>query len=261
MALLTDALRSQYQQMFDTCSIKQSKYPIVDRAVQLITSGKEKYQQISNTTSIPWYFIGAIHNMESDCSFDRHLHNGDPLSARTVHVPKGRPKTGNPPFSFYDSAIDALTYQGFTEWKEWSVSGMLYCFERYNGFGYRTQGINTPYLWGGSNHYSKGKFVADGKFDPNAISTQIGTAVLLRRMSELQIAIAGEKDLLAQVNDCGSLVSFDGNNYNRQAEKLQKLLNQMGQHLRVDGKAGRNTSDAFKRVAGHYLNGDPNGNG
>jgi len=39
-------------------------------------------------------------------SFKLHLHNGDPLTARTVNVPKGRPKTGQPPFAWGISAKD-----------------------------------------------------------------------------------------------------------------------------------------------------------
>ncbi|MDQ3815011.1 MAG: hypothetical protein M3347_13810, partial [Armatimonadota bacterium] len=36
-------------------------------------------------------------------------------------------------------------------------------------------------------HYTKGKFVADGVFDPNAVSKQCGAAVLLRRMIDREI--------------------------------------------------------------------------
>jgi lysozyme family protein len=256
MPALTDILRSEYQLLFDTCIIRKIKYPAVDRAVQTIVSGKVIYEEISAATGVPWYMIGTIHKMESDCAFNRHLHNGDPLAARTVRVPRGRPKKGNPPFSFVESAMDALELEGFTEWNDWSIGGMLYCFEKYNGFGYRAKGIHTPYLWSFSNHYTKGKYVSDGKYDAEAVSDQIGTAVILRRMSELQIAIAGEKDLLSQIENLGKEVVFDPGHYHASAEKLQKLLNGVGQHLKIDGKAGRNTSDAFFRVTGKFLKGD-----
>ena len=57
---------------------------------------------------------------------------------------------------------------------------MLYQLERYNGFGYRKRGLVTPYLWSFSNLYIKGKFVADGHFDPNAVSKQCGAALMLK---------------------------------------------------------------------------------
>jgi lysozyme family protein len=64
---------------------------------------------------------------------------------------------------------------------DWSIEGILFQLEAYNGWGYRNHhGINTPYLWSGSNQYTSGKYVADGKFDPTAVSKQIGGALLLK---------------------------------------------------------------------------------
>jgi lysozyme family protein len=258
MPALTEILKSEYQRLFDTCIINTNRYPVVTKTVETIAKEKAQYEAIAGRTGTPWYFIGIIHKMECDCSFNKHLHNGDPLTARTIQVPKGRPKTGSVPFTFFDSAVDALTYEDYTEWNDWSISGMLYCFEKYNGFGYRSKGINTPYLWSFSNHYTSGKFIKDGVYNSRAISTQIGTAVLLRRMSELQIAIAGEKDLLTQIKELGPQVSFDPGHYHATAARLQKLLNSVGQHLKIDGKAGRNTSDAYQKISGKYLQGDSN---
>ena len=50
--------------------------------------------------------------------------------------------------------------------------------ERYNGLGYRRRGRPSPYLWSYSGHYDKGKYVADGRFDPDAESKQCGGAAL-----------------------------------------------------------------------------------
>jgi len=43
--------------------------------------------------------------------------------------------------------------------------------------------VKSPYLWSFSNHYLKGKYVADGKWDPNAVSQQAGAMVILRRLA------------------------------------------------------------------------------
>jgi lysozyme family protein len=37
-------------------------------------------------------------------------------------------------------------------------------------------------LWSFSNHYTKGKYVSDGKFDPEAVSQQVGSALVLKRL-------------------------------------------------------------------------------
>jgi lysozyme family protein len=58
--------------------------------------------------------------------FTQHLHNGDSLTRRTVNEPVGRPKTGQPPFAFDASALDALEYNGFTTWSDWSIGGICY---------------------------------------------------------------------------------------------------------------------------------------
>jgi lysozyme family protein len=59
---------------------------------------------------------------------------------------------------------------------------MLYRFEANNGFGYRKRSVATPYLWSYSDHYDKGKFVADGKYNPDAVSKQVGAAILLKEL-------------------------------------------------------------------------------
>jgi lysozyme family protein len=42
--------------------------------------------------------------------------------------------------------------------------------------------VATPYLWSYSDHYDKGKFVADGKYNPDAVSKQVGAAILLKEL-------------------------------------------------------------------------------
>jgi lysozyme family protein len=60
---------------------------------------------------------------------------------------------------------------------------MLYLLEKYNGLGYRMRGVPTPYLWSFSNLYEKGKFVQDGRYDPEAVSKQCGAALMLKAVA------------------------------------------------------------------------------
>lgn len=252
----TSELKREYQYLFDYCDIPDEKYNAVDSCVRKIVTAKARYEAVSGETGIPWYFIGIIHIMECSGDFGCHLHNGDPLTARTVHVPKNCPSHGHPPFSWEESAIDALKLKSLDKWTDWSVPGLLFQFERYNGFGYRSKGTKSPYLWSFSSHYKKGKFTADGLFDPNSVSRQIGAAVLLRRMSELKVAVAGEVDPVTLIKQLGERVAYNPSAYNPLAKELQQLLNSIGLHLRLDGKAGRLTSDAFHQITGKYLRGD-----
>jgi lysozyme family protein len=141
---------------------------------------------VENRIRIPAYVVGIIHSLEASMRFDRHLHNGDPLTDVTVHVPAGRPP-GTPPFEWIDSAIDALTMHSLDKWTNWSIAGIAYVLERYNGFGYRLHHphVKSPYLWSFTTIYSSGRYVADGQFSDTAVSRQCGGMALLKRMIEL----------------------------------------------------------------------------
>jgi lysozyme family protein len=174
-------LKSEYQAWFDACKVRAGQQGAVDYYLKRLRQGQPSYEQVGQELNgIPWYFIGVIHGMECGFNFNGHLHNGDPLNARTVHVPAGRPQTGAPPFTWRQSARDALTMKGFQQVTDWSVPHILYFLERYNGMGYRMRRVATPYLWSFSNLYSKGKFVQDGHFDPTAVSKQCGAALMLK---------------------------------------------------------------------------------
>jgi lysozyme family protein len=139
--------------------------------------------------------VALIHSLESGLSFSSHLHNGDPLTARTTHVPAGRPvanPTANPkqapgatnPYTWEESAADALRQKGLNTWTDWTIVASLYKLEAYNGWGYRMyhSTVLSPYLWSYTNHYTKGKYAADGKWNANLVSSQAGAAAILREM-------------------------------------------------------------------------------
>ena len=176
-----DQIKDEYQAWFDACKVRAGQQGAVDYYVKKLKQGQASYEEVGrDLNGIPWYFIGVIHGMECGFNFNGHMHNGDPLSACTVHVPAGRPQTGAPPFTWRQSARDAMTMKGFQQVIDWSMPHILFFLERYNGMGYRMHGAPTPYLWSFSNLYSKGKFVQDGRFDPNAVSKQCGAALMLK---------------------------------------------------------------------------------
>jgi lysozyme family protein len=263
MVTLTPALRDEYQGLFDTCIIRPERQETVEDLIEGLQSHQDRYQHISDETGIPWYIVGVIHNMESSQNFTRHLHNGDPLTARTTHVPAGRPKTGKPPFTWEQSAIDALRGHRLDEVTDWTVPGALFQLERFNGFGYRLRntGVFTPYLWSFSTHYTRGKFTGDGVFSSTAVSKQCGAAVLLRRMAEMGIidlTLDAQAPGAGDAEQMGTTVRFSMTERTEAARHLQMFLNRFpGIFVKVDGVAGEKTSDAFKKVTGHFLLGDP----
>lgn len=181
---LTPELREQYAMLWQTCEPRIAADGIAAR----LHAARDRYLEVTALVNpqMPWHFVALVHQMECSQRWDCHLHNGDPLTARTVHVPAGRPFQGEPPFEWEASAVDALSMRSlYANGIDWSVPGELHQLEAYNGFGYRSHRVLTPYLWAGSNHYDAGKFTADGHFDPTAISKQMGAAVILQQIIAL----------------------------------------------------------------------------
>ena len=180
---LTPNLRDEYRQLFHNAKVRPQRKAQASQIVDSLVAHKHRYEGAGHPIGVPWWFVAVIHDLEGSRNFHTHLHNGDPLAHKTVHVPKHRPP-GNPPFTFEESATDALTIEGFAHASDWSISRALFRLERFNGFGYRKPSIDihSPYLWSFSQHYSQGKFDRDGHFDPHLVSQQCGAGVLLRVM-------------------------------------------------------------------------------
>lgn len=249
----TKALAAEYQRLFDSCEIRTSRFNSVDKLVDGLLKNKDHYERVGRSLGIPWYFIAVVHNMESSQNFKRHLHNGDPLTARTRQVPAGRPRTGSPPFSWEESAEDALKLKSLDRIGDWSLPRLLYELEGYNGWGYRLyhSEVLSPYLWSFSTHYHSGKYVADGRWSHTAVSQQCGVTTLIRRLNERHVISTGTTTTSKKV-----MLRYSSRVQDR-ADDLQRFLNTFpGIRLRVDGIAGKVTSAAVESVFGFKLEGD-----
>lgn len=179
----------KYRKLLDTAKIKLSWSTAAKNAAKQIISGKDKYVEVSqHVNNMPWELIGIIHKLEANCDFTKHLHNGDSLARRTWQVPAGRPVDGTPPFTFLESAIDALKIKGFHNIEDWSDERICFELERYNGLGYHYRNTPSPYLWSGTQHYKKGKFTADHVYSTSAVSKQLGCIPILMTLREMDAA-------------------------------------------------------------------------
>jgi len=160
-------------------------------AAKKLVANKARYQAVEALTGVPWWFIAVVHNRESGADFRGVLHNGEKIlgtGKKTKLVPKGR----GPFTTWEEAAVDALKNCGpyAAKNKDWSVGGTLTLLEQYNGLGYFNKGLPSPYVWAGTDQYSKGKYVADGKFDANAVDQQLGCAGLILAMEAIDPSIA-----------------------------------------------------------------------
>jgi lysozyme family protein len=177
-----------YRQLWNTLTFSNADWQKQATAIgQKIVANQARYAAAVAGTRVPWWFVAVVHCMECSMRFDQHLHNGDPLSGRTVQVPSGRPAAGAPPFTWEQSARDAIQFERLDRVTDWSLPNVLFSWHRYNGINneYKRRGIPTPYLWSGSTHYKKGKYVRDGVFDPEFVSGQLGAAVILKALVDL----------------------------------------------------------------------------
>lgn len=149
--------------------------------VPKIVNNYEKYNKVSKITGVPVSFIACIHAKESGSDlgqFKSYLGNGEKIigtGKESRLVPSGRG-----PFMTWESgAIDAIQLKDLHKIGSWSLEEAIYQWERYNGFGYAKRGKNSPYVWSFVNHgVGAGKYVADGQYDPLAVSKNIGTYAL-----------------------------------------------------------------------------------
>jgi lysozyme family protein len=184
-----------YRQKFAIMTYDPGTEARIRAAAQRVRSGRARYEVVEKRTDVPWFVLGALHNMEASCSFAGVLHNGERIigtGRKTTLVPKGRG-----PFSTWEeAAIDAISLNG-SRWARLrsgsrDIGDILYACERFNGAGYLTgagKAETSPYLWACTSiNDGRGKYVADGKFDPNADSNgQVGVAAILK-----ELLLAGE---------------------------------------------------------------------
>lgn len=261
---LTPALSQEYEQLFASCTVRHEQVAGIDRIADRSVKNQARYEAVAATIGCPWFVIAALHNLEAGQRFTTHLHNGDPLTARTVHVPKNRPRSGQPPFTWEASATDAL--RELKKVSSWTIPVMLFQMEQYNGFGYRRRHpeVLSPYLWSFTNHYTKGKFVADGKFSSTAVSKQCGAVALLLRMrARKDIVLQGPPAVRAMASSAPRAVGvpFPGVALKRGDKgpnvcRVQDRLRHLGHHIdQVAGcPFGPQTEGAVKAFqATHHL--------
>ncbi len=194
MAFSYADLAREYLELWHAMRIAPGRLAAIDRIIAKIVAGRGAYAAVEVATTVPWPVVATFHNLEAGLDFGAHLHNGDPLTGRTIQVPKGRPIAGDPPFDWPESAIDALTFKGLASHRNWTVQGIAYALESYNGWGYRRHHpqVKSPYLWGFSSHYARGKYARDGHWDEALVSGQCGGMVLLKRMQQMGLAALAE---------------------------------------------------------------------
>ena len=172
---------SDYSNLWNTTVVDLSKnYEIAGCAAQILKNWAI-YTAVKNQTDIPEWVTGVIHYRESSFNLHTWLANGDPLfdhygtPLETTHVPRGL----GPCTTWQDAAVLSFQNNKISKNTDWSLPSALYQLECWNGKGYMNQGILSPYLWSGTNHYTIGKYSSDGNYDPILKDLQLGCVPIL----------------------------------------------------------------------------------
>jgi lysozyme family protein len=166
---------------------KLTRKTLSDKVARSLVAAKKRYQAVEARTGVPWFVIAVIHERESSQNWGRSLAQGDPWDRVSVRVPAGR----GPFKSWEDAAIDALVncHPFLAKRSDWSLAGVLIALEMYNGLGYASKGVPSPYLWAGTDQYKSGKYVADGKYDASHVDQQLGCVAMLFSMMAIDPTI------------------------------------------------------------------------
>jgi lysozyme family protein len=188
-----EGTKNGYAKKWDGIKIK----PGVDAAnansfANKIIAGEASYRAVQDEIGVPWYFVGALHMRESSCSFGCVLHNGEKIIGtrkKTKLVPEGRG-----PFSTWkDAAVDALTLKHLDRYAgQWCPALMGYQAEEFNGEGYINHGVNSPYVYAGSNWEQTGKYIADHVWDKDFDDPQIGVMTVIAAIAAIRLDVDAE---------------------------------------------------------------------
>lgn len=236
-------LRPEYRRLLD--AMHHTRRSQSEAAADKIFRNSARYIQSAAGTPVPWPFIGVLDLRESDCDPRAALGQGDPWNQRSTHVPKGKGPFG----SYVEAAKFYMHYDGLDDPPApYDMEVVCYMGEKWNGFGPRNHGINTGYLWAGTNNYDHGKYVADGVWSASAVDQQLGIIPVLAVMFEKDpsIYIAGGNGTGGDDGRYVSPLDFTGIKWIQSRLNVLMVANNPNPELLdllvVDGNYGRQTT-------------------
>lgn len=254
-----DQLRPDIEADLAAMKILPSRLDEVDAVASKLVRFQQqgRYAQASQATGVPEAFMAASFEREASSDFSLSPAQGDPLDRVSTHVPKGLgPYLGATAWT--RAAIDAYKIDGLDKVgvANWTWALAAYYAEAFNGFGYRDwHRMRSPYVWGGTNLQQRGKYEADGQFNPAIMDRQLGVVPLMMAMAVLSpgLTLPGawpfpERDaetlapsVVPAQTPLAAVFTVD------QIKAVQSALNAKGfGPLAVDGSFGRMTSAAFR---------------
>jgi len=235
-----ETLKAEYSQLLSVMTVRPDSAERVHSAASMILKYRDRFEEVSKINGVPVVFMGPSFYREATLDFRKNPAQGWWLSSKSKIIPH------NGPFPDWKSAaLAAYSLNGLDRVGAENWTWELICFygEMFNGFGYRdNHQMHTPYLWGGTNIQTKGKYVEDGKFDPDVMDTQLGIIPIAKHM----IKLAPDLNFMAMPSGiptpAPSGLARGGSG--RDTRWIQSALADLGFDLVVDGNYGKHTRQA-----------------
>lgn len=171
--------------------IESSKRSTLEWYYRQYKKVEEEVKEAAQLVAMPFWFIAAIDMREMSFVHTGHFANGDKIigtGKKTYRIPRGL----GPAETWAESVEQAINYEisistTFSNYTgpDMKLFDALIAWEAYNGLGFRYKGSYSEYVFGFTNfHNEKGRFVADGKYDPNSRVVRPGTAAFVLYLKE-----------------------------------------------------------------------------
>lgn len=223
-----------------------------------LLKNRARYAKVIDLTTVLIPVTAGIHYRECDANFRCCMANGEEIinvDRKTTLVPRGRGPYMDPDGwekSVKDAFhIDALDSVAATH--RWTQESLVYYTNAYNGFGPNDHGKHSGYVWAGTNVYDGGMYVADGRWNPSAHDTRLGTVALMMAIAELAPDLAlqrAQPTVTAQtvIARPAPVPDGHGGHPDMPTVTIQHSLNKLGLDpaLKEDGNYGRITALAVR---------------
>jgi len=169
---------NRYTRWVEDARIRPECSERVAGAVNRALRNMPRLRPVADILRVPWTLLAALQELEASGRMDRHPANGDSLQRRTVNVPAGLPRRGEPPYTYESVAGEELAEIQRPPSGVWTLQEMCHAAEHFNGLGYRNKGKPSPYVVAATTLEEAGRYVADGVYDAKARSNQVGALAL-----------------------------------------------------------------------------------
>lgn len=210
-----------------------------------------RYEAVSAKTGVPAKLIAAIHYRESSLDWNTYLHQGDPLGKKAKHHPSNIPVF----YKWEDAAVHALNLKSSVrdgmgmDATTTDPEALATYAEAYNGLGYDQRGKASPYVYGGTDQYKGGRYVADGVYDSRSWDQRLGVMALVGGLDGAEV---GQAEPTPQREDVAWTLVREGKDVLKLGvsgagvRALQQKLAGHGLRVSVDGSFGAGTANAVR---------------